>query len=339
MKTIYKVILFCFTTILCHAQDAVPLFDSGQPLRLRVQGSIKSIKKKSNDSTLVTGKFEYDKSQDEWITVPVNSRVRGNYRLRNCYFPPLKIKFNKKDVEGTVFKGNKSLKVVMPCRTSKDKDNLIRKEYLCYRFYQHLSPYHFRTRLATMELTEVSQKKPGLYDLLTFFVEDNSMVAKRSQGKVIETKGISPAAFDERQSVRNDFFQYMIGNADWSAVFQHNSNTLYVQGKYIPLSYDFDMSGFVNAGYAHQDAPTLGTGDPRERVYRGFCKSQSAMEEIRKEYLEKESVIHGLIDEHESYFAKYELKDMHDYLDQFFAILKNDSRFEEYILYGCRTNK
>jgi hypothetical protein len=168
-------------------------------------------------------------------------------------------------------------------------------------------------------------------------VEDNSMVAKRGGAKMVKTKGISPAAFDEKQSIRNDYFQYMISNADWSAVFQHNSNTIYLGGKYIPLSYDFDMSGFVNAVYAQQNAPTLGTGDVRERVYRGFCKSKPAMEEIRKEFLEKESAIHLAIDREASDFSKYELKDMHNYLDQFFTILKDDRLFDDRILSQCRT--
>ncbi|MBL7857574.1 MAG: hypothetical protein JNM57_07785 [Cyclobacteriaceae bacterium] len=328
-------VIICINSL---AQD-VPLFQAKEPVNLRVTGSIKSIKKKSNDSTLVTGKFEYDNGHDEWIAVPVQARVRGNFRLQNCFFPPLKLKFNKKNVAATLFEGNKALKLVMPCRASKDKDILIRKEYLCYQFYQLLSPYYFRTRLATMELTEVSLKKTRQYELLTFFVEDNSMVAQRSQGKILETKkGISPEAFDEKQSVRNDFFQYMIGNADWSAVFQHNSNTMFVQGSYIPLSYDFDMSGFVDASYAHQNPPSLGTGDPRERIYRGFCKSKKAMDEIRKEYLEKESAVQAIIDEHESHFSKYQVKEMHDYLGQFFDILKSDSRFAASILEGCRTN-
>ncbi len=329
---IFLTILFTYS----FAQD-VPLFRTKEIIHLRATGSIKSIKKKSNDSTLVSGKFEYDQGNDQWIEVPEEARVRGNYRLSHCYFPPLKLKFNKKKVSSTLFEGNKALKLVVPCRTSSDKNNLIRKEYLCYQFYQLLSPYYFRTRLADLKLTEVSQKKPRTYDLLTFFVEDNSMVAKRSQGKIIETKGIPPTSFDEKQSVRNDFFQYMIGNADWSAVFQHNSNTMYVHGKYIPLSYDFDMSGFVNADYAHQNAPSLGTGDPRERVYRGFCKPKPVMEEIRKEFLEKESDIHTIIDDHTSSFSKYELNDMHSYLNQFFDILKSDSRFKDSILDLCRT--
>jgi hypothetical protein len=260
MKTKCALILLILLFNRSVAQD-VPLFQSQEPVNLRITGSVKSIKKNSNDSTFVTGKFLYQKD-DEWVTVPAEVRVRGNFRLKNCYFPPLKLKFNKKDVASTVFNGNKTLKLVVPCETNNDKNSLIRREYLCYKIYETVSSYCFRTRLANIELTEVSQKKPRKYELLAFFVEDNTMVAQRSQGKVIKAKSTSPAAFDEKQSIRNDYFQYMIGNADWSAVFQHNSNTLYVDGKYIPLSYDFDMSGFVNAGYA-QANPSSG---PRERV-------------------------------------------------------------------------
>lgn len=339
MKKRYGLIMTLVIVFTCSFGQDVPLFQSKEAINVRITGSIKSIKKKSNDSTLVTGKFQYEQGHDQWIVVPVQARVRGNYRLANCFFPPLKLKFSKKDVESTLFAGNKALKLVFPCHTSSDKNTLVRNEYLCYQFYQILSPYYFRTRLAHLDVTEISRKKPRSYDLLSFFVEDNSMVAKRSHGKIVETKGINPAAFDEMQSVRNDFFQYMIGNADWSAVFQHNSNTMFVNGKYIPLSYDFDMSGFVNAGYAHENAPTLGTGDPRERVYRGYCKSKPAMEEIRKEFLEKESALHAIIDEHARHFSKNELDDMHGYLDEFFRILKSDDRFKDSILDLCRTTK
>jgi hypothetical protein len=338
MKRGYRLTLILLILFTRSFSQDVKLFQSQEPLQLRTTGSIKSIKKKSNDSTLVTGKFEY-KQDTLWVPVPVRARVRGNFRLNNCFFPPLKLKFNKKETTSTIFAGNKSLKLVLPCQTSSDKNDLIRKEYLCYQFYQALSPYYFRTRLANLNLTEVSRKKPKDYSLLTFFVEDNSMVAKRSDGEVIEVKGINPASFDEKQSVRNDFFQYMIGNADWSAIYQHNSNTLRVNGKFIPLSYDFDMSGFVNANYAQANPPTLGTGDVRDRVYRGFCKSKEAMEEVRKEYLDKEEALYTIIDEHASHFTKYEVNDMKGYLKEFFNILRKDYLFKESILDQCRTTK
>jgi hypothetical protein len=114
---------------------------------------------------------------------------------------------------------------------------------------------------------------------------------------------------------------------------------LYANSAYITLSYDFDMSGFVDAGYATRNPPTLGTGDPRERVYRGFCKSKTAMEDIRQEYLDKETAIHTIINHESSSFKESELKDMHQYIDQFFEILKDDNVFRFHILEGCRTNK
>jgi hypothetical protein len=169
-----------------------------------------------------------------------------------------------------------------------------------------------------------------------FFVEDNSLVAKRSNGKVIRKKGTHPSLFDETQSVRNDYFQYMIGNSDWSAVQQHNSNTLFVGNKYIPLSYDFDMSGFVNAPYAKDNAPTLGTGDVRERVYRVFCKSAEAMESVRQEYLAKEQQVHEIIDSEAANMPEYEVNDMHDYVEAFYAIIRNDAMFTTSIVQGCR---
>jgi hypothetical protein len=94
-----------------------------------------------------------------------------------------------------------------------------------------LTPYYFKTRLAKFIFTEVSKKKSKDYDLLTFFVEDNSLVAKRSNGKIQETKGLAPGSFDEKQAIRNDYIQYMIGNADWSSLYQHNTNVLYADGK------------------------------------------------------------------------------------------------------------
>jgi hypothetical protein len=314
-----------------------PLFQSKEALNLQATGSIKSIKKETNDSTFVSVKFEYEASPGNWQSLPLEARTRGNFRLRYCYFPPLKLKLRKKDIDSTIFEGNKSLKLVVPCRVTSDMNNLVRREYICYKFYETLTPYHFKTRLANLKLTEVSAKKPHTYDLLTIMVEDNSNVAKRSGGRIMEVKGLSPAAFDEKQALRNDYFQYMIGNADWSALYQHNTNVLYADGKYITLSYDFDMSGFVNALYARENPPNLGTGDPRDRVYRGFCRTETSMQEIRKEYLDKEVVLQSLIDEEAQYFGEMELKEMRTYMADFFHIFKSDSQFETLILRACRT--
>lgn len=335
MKTIL-LFFFALITLSGRSQDANPLFTSQQPLSVKITGSIKSIKKNTNDSTFIVGKFMYKGADGSWVIIPTEARTRGNFRLKNCYFPPLKLKLNKQDVASTAFAGNKALKLVVPCKNTGDKNELIRREYLCYKFYELLAPYHFRTRLADIELNETSGKKTRVYTLLGFFVEDNSLVAKRGNAKVVEVKGMSPSVFDDRNSVRNDFFQFMIGNADWSAIYQHNSNVLFAETKYIVLPYDFDMAGFVNAHYARENPPNLGTGDPRERVYRGFCRPGEVMEEVRKEFLNKEKELHALVDAEKDHFAKYSLQDMHNYLDDFFTILRNDAQFKRAIVEQCR---
>lgn len=321
-----------------RAQEVNPLFASKESIHLKASGSIKAIKKNTNDSTYSSGKFLYEKESGQWIELETEARVRGNFRLKNCYFPPLKLKFKKKEVEQTPFAGNKSLKLVLPCEKQSNMNRLIAREYVCYQVYEVITPYHFKTRLVNLEWTEVNGRKPKVFDLLGFLVEDNSAVAKRNAGKVIEMKGLNPAAFDARQSVRNDYFQYMIGNADWSAVYQHNSNILFADGKYMPLPYDFDMSGLVNADYAQTSPPSLGTGNPRERVYRGFCKETDIMEEIRKEYLLHEKDFHVIIDQNAAYVKESDAKDMHSYINEFYEILKSDHLFKNTILKGCRTN-
>jgi hypothetical protein len=72
-------------------------------------------------------------------------------------------------------------------------------------------------------------------------------------------------------------------------------------------------------------------------VYRGFCKSKTAMEEIRKEFLEKESAIIALIENESNNFSKYDLNDMKVYINGFFEILKSDLEFDSSILAQCRT--
>jgi len=314
------------------------LFSSTTPLHIKATGSIKSIKKNTNDSTFNSGLIHYEVNSGQWDSIKVKARVRGNFRRRTCYFPPLRIKISKRDSKNTLFDGNKSLKLVLPCKTTKDNNQLILKEYICYLFYQQVTLYHFQTRLANLDLTETSSRKKRNYNLLCFFIEDDQHVAERTNASVVKDKKIHPIAYDATLTARHDFFQYMIGNTDWSTTFEHNSNSIFIKpDKFIPLAYDFDMSGFINAPYAQDNAPTLGTGDIRERLYRGFCRDEKVMNNVRKEFLALEPTINATINQYASEFSDYDLEDMHQYLNQFFEILKDDQQFKSKILEGCRT--
>ncbi|HWA36023.1 MAG TPA: hypothetical protein VG737_17905, partial [Cyclobacteriaceae bacterium] len=278
-----------------------------------------------------------ERAPGTWDSIRVKARTRGNFRLRTCYFPPLRIKIKEKDAAHTLFAGNKSLKLVLPCYRSGDMNQLILKEYLVYQLYQQVTPYYFQTRLVNIDLTELSRKKPQSYKLLGFFIEDDAHVAERKGATVMKEKKLRPGAYDALLTARHDFFQYMIGNTDFSTTYEHNNNSIFVKpNKFIPLAYDFDMSGFVNAPYAQANAPTLGTGNIRERVYRGFCRDENTMQTVRQEYLKLEPMFYATIDRYASEFREYDVKDMKDYLGEFFNILKDDGEFRSHILQGCR---
>ena len=63
----------------------------------------------------------------------------------------------------------------------------------------------------------------------------------------------------------------MVGNTDWSIEKQDNVFLLrFPDGKDVPVIYDLDMSGLVNAYYA-SPAPGLPIKKVKHRYYRGFC--------------------------------------------------------------------
>jgi hypothetical protein len=194
--------------------------------------------------------------------------------------------------------------------------------------------------LLNLHLTDSSTKKTKEYDLTGFFIEDNSLVAGRIGGEIKKGIKLHPRLLSDTAAVRHDLFQYMIGNTDWSTVNDHNDNTILVNpGTYYPLAYDFDMAGLINAEYAQNNAPTLGTGDIRVRVYRGFCRANGVMQAVRQEFLDKQGGIRDLIDSHSEQLNSFHTKDMHNYLNEFFEMLKDDGRFESQILKTCRTDK
>ena len=144
----------------------------------------------TTDSTFIETDLNF-MHEGKWNTIPVSLRARGNFRRAKCYFPPIKMKIKKSQYKNTVFNGNKSLKLVLPCRTDDAKNDNIIKEYLAYKIYELISPYHFKTRRVNVEFTEPKGRKVKTFSLKGFLIEDDSKLAKRFEGKVVEQWGIS----------------------------------------------------------------------------------------------------------------------------------------------------
>lgn len=319
------------------AQERQKLFDSEEPLSLRMAVSIKALKAESNDSTYVDGEIQLETTPGNWEAFPFDMRTRGNFRLNECFYPPMRIRLKKKEAEGSVFQGNRNLKLVLPCSKTKNADSFIGKEYLAYKFYEQVTEYHFRTRLVRVKFTNLDDRKAEEVELLGFVIEDNDEVAERFDGKILKDKKIAPILMDDLPTLRHDFFQMMIGNTDWSTLFQHNQEVMLIGEKtVIPMAYDFDMTGLVNPPYA-QVSTLVELESVKDRLYRGFCRNEPMMQAVRKEFLEKEEQFYTEIDNQKLYYSEAEAKAIRSYLKEFFDMLRSDRMFTEKILKSCRT--
>ena len=304
--------------------------DASELLTLRLVIPIKTLKKETNDSTYISSTL-YFKEDTAWDSLPVELRTRGEFRLKKCVFPPVKLKFSNKDIEGTLFDNNKKLKLVVPCQHAEDKNDNVVREYMAYRLFEPVTPYHFKTRLVNLEWQQKATRKNSGYQLKGVLLEDIDHLAERVGGNEYD-RVIHPMRLDTLNSIRNAFFQFMIGNADYSVVMGHNRKAIYHDEKFIVIPYDFDLSGLVNADYGKSsDIENLRfMGDqPAERAYRDSPRDAALVEQVRQEYLRNKAAIFEAMNrtkiyfEDEDEFAVAEL-----YVKKFFQMLEDDKVFE-----------
>lgn len=316
------------------------IFRSKDPLPIRLRYSNKDLLRKTDDSTYLASDMAYMTSDGEWQTLEVQLRARGNWRRKNCFLAPIKMKIKKSQRKKTEFKGSKELKLVMPCKNNDQGHDYILKELIAYKMYELISPYHFKTRRLHIDLTDVRKKKEKEYDVLGFVIEDLGELTHRTRSEKIAAKR-HPLTQNNLAAIRNDLFQFMIGNVDFSTYFQHNQKLIQVEKiGTVPVPYDFDMSGLVNASYAEVSkiqGEEIEIKDVTQRLYRGYMRDEGLYQQVRTEYLDKKVQIMALIEGFESDFYQAKAyKEAHAFIGDFFEILSDDDLFESMILNKAR---
>jgi hypothetical protein len=349
-KQIISILLFiqCFSYQYIYSQNSSNSFTSNEVSKLfrnqdilpiKLSYSNKNIKKNTNDSTYIKSILSYKTKKESWKTLNVELRARGNFRRKNCYFVPLKIKIKKENYKNTLFKGHKKLKLVLPCLLQKDSNDNVIKEYIAYKLYELISPYHFKTRLVNLSLTETKGKKVKTHNIKGILIEDDKKVAKRHDGKMFK-RPIDPRAQDALTSVKNAFFQFMISNLDFSTGKQHNAKLLYINKNIFPIPYDFDMCGLVNASYAvvsQSEDKSINISSVTQRKYRGFKRDRAIIEQVRQEFLNNKKDMIAIINSYASRFENQnEFENAKLFILDFFNILINDTKFKEQILNDLR---
>ena len=268
-------------------------------------------------------------------TVAVKLRTRGHFRLRatSCSFVPLRVEFDREQVRGTIFDGQKTLKLVTHCQSDREYEQYTRREYLTYRAFNILTPQSFRARLATVSYVQSTDKKPVI-TRLGLFLEDDDDVARRMEGRIIETQKLVFRQTDYDTATLMTIFEYMIGNTDMSMYLLHNVVLVQTPKKVTyPVPYDFDYSGLVDARYA-VPAKQFNITSVRDRVYRGPCRTQAEFQTFFEKFTELKPKIMEIFDTVPGMDAGYR-KDAQKYLEGFYSTISKPGDVKKAFIDEC----
>jgi hypothetical protein len=258
----------------------------------------------------------------------VEIRCRGNIRKEVCYYPSIRVKFPKKD-----FSYHK-LKWVNVCNSDDDEENLF-QEYLAYRMYDRIADVSFGASLIRVHYLDSEGKEKPLRSY-AIILQNADELAGECGGRVHEPAVMKESLLDRDYLALFTFFEYMIGNTDWAFGNRHNVEvvTHKALNSLIPVPYDFDYSGFVNAKYAvpHESIPIPHV---TVRYNKSVCLDEALCEKTRLLFLEKKEEIlgtcstFGLLDE------KSRSKAM-NYLEDFFKLLEDPRDTYRVFVKDCR---
>jgi hypothetical protein len=316
------------------------LFASDDMLHLTLRGPLTNIPRGLADKP-VSGQLTVEGAAPE--SLPVELSVRGITRRKReiCSFPPLRVEFTDKPGAASIFKGQKRLKLVTHCQQSKSYQQYVLLEYAAYRLYNVLTPESFKARLAQIDYR--SEDGSSITTRLGFFIEDIDDVAHRNEHERLRgVKSITVPKLNAAAAARFAVFEYMISNLDWSMTAAppgddccHNSRLVGAKdatADILPVPYDFDYAGLVNAPYAVPPAG-ISVANVRIRRYRGFCAHNEQAKAFAGEILARRASLLAILD------ATPQLEDgsrqrADSYLGDFFNEMGSPSKVAE-LMNGC----
>lgn len=323
-----------FVVILQSAAD--PLFDTDDPLEITLRAPFSDLVREEDKSVEYPGTLVHRDT-----TFAVELSVRGNKRLHECRYPPLRVDFDNDQLDDTLFDHQKDIKLVVLCKPRSKYEDYLRTEFLVYRMLNLITPVGYRVRWTTITYEDTA----GRMDPRTeqaFFVERKTRVAKRLDLDKTDVESVAVDALAPEQAALVGLFQYIIANPDYSIIAAppgdeccHNAKLLARRdGKYVPIIYDFDSSGIIDAEYAVPN-PSLNIRRVTQRVYRGYCAHNDQVRQARSRLLAVEDRLMALV-ENDPLLGPRGKRVAMRFLERSMDILRDDRRFEREIIRECR---
>jgi len=315
-------------------------FTSEEPIPVTLTMNIKRVRgDKSEDSPWRAATLAYTDSAGKPVVIPIRLKTHGIWRLKNCEFPPIRLNFNNDSTKHTIFHGLDQPKLTNYCRDNDDYEQYVLQEFQLYRIYRLLTPASHAVRLLRVTYVDSASGKPQT-TRYAFIGEEAAPMAARLNGRILKTKGATPDDLEPYADVVLGFFQYLIGNTDFALSALHNAEIVGQEtGNFVPVAYDFDFSGAVNARYATPD-PKLSIRKVRERVYRGFCVPADEYPKAVALFNAKKDSIYALYHDPIGKLLKPDIsKETLEYFDDFYKTINDQRLLKRDIIEACLGRK
>ncbi|MFN2438426.1 MAG: hypothetical protein ABR503_04440 [Chitinophagaceae bacterium] len=302
--------------------DSLKIFADDKPINVTLITDLRQLINKKLDGKYQNALFSCKLPDSSEVSEQILLRTRGHFRLNNCHMPSLRLNFRSPSSPKLSFL--KELKLVNTCGNRPDYEQILIREYLVYKIFNLLTDMSFRVRLLRINYQDIQERrKPFLqYAIL---LENIDAMAARNNCKELDVKNVHPEYVNRDQMTMVAVFQYMIGNTDWSVSANHNIRLILPRKDSLAIPYavpyDFDFGGLVNADYA--SAPeNLPIANVRERLYRGWPRTNGELQAVFDIYNQKKAEIYRLIQNCDLLQPKHK-KDMIDYLEDFYKTINN----------------
>ena len=254
---------------------------------------------------------------EQWWKIKV--RVRGKFRRINCTeIPPLKLNFKKSALKEAGLAKWDDLKLVPQCVEDKrDAREFLKKEYLAYKLYNEVSENSFRVQL--LNITYKDRKSGKKIKQWAFLIEDTAQLRARLNAEKCENCLNLPV--DQLYAAATSkvtAFQYLIGNGDWHLGYVKNIKLFRKDGKVIPVPYDFDFSGIVNASYSSPNRD-YSAQSVLDRIYLGPKElfDSAEMKAATKALADQREALIAIV-MNAKFLSRKHRGEVRDYLEEFF---------------------
>lgn len=337
-------LMFLWISTSANAQESgalAPLFAEHSVVKVRIEAPLNTMLKERPEEEYLDGSFSYSEADGTERQFDLKIRTRGRFRRKKstCTFPPVRLNFPKKQVEGSMLEGQDKLKLVTHCNTRRDNyEQLVLREYLAYRILQTLTDKSFGARL--MRISWINTEGGDPVVKYGFVIEDDDDIGTRIGMEKLSTPGLAYHILNQPHSNLMVMFEYMIGNTDFSLIRGpagddccHNAVPFMSSDGVYSIPYDLDFSGLVDAPYADPN-PQFKIRSVTTRVYRGRCSNNGIVPDTLNHFVSKKAEIYGLVDELADLDARNRAQ-VTKYLDSFFEIAEDPKKTDRELLKEC----